>query len=160
MYLYINSQGDNMQKIIKKDSQDKTPNPIDIHVGNRIRLRRRVLDLTQVEIADLLGIRFQQIQKYEKGINRISAGRLWDFACVLGVDINFFYQDIPDDIMHKNPRCLSTNHKIGKVSFEDSNKGMELLRNYQHISSRPEAQHIFALLKSMACSNNECNITD
>jgi len=97
-----------MQKVIKRDGQDKTPNPIDIHVGNRIRLRRRVLDLTQVEIADLLGIRFQQIQKYEKGINRISAGRLWDFACVLGVDINFFYQDIPNDIMHENPRCLSS----------------------------------------------------
>ena len=145
---------------IATKNYDKMPNPIDIHVGNRIRLRRRVLDLTQMEIAELLGIRFQQIQKYEKGINRISAGRLWDFACVLGVDINFFYQDIPNELLIQNPRCLSTNNKIGKASFEDSNKGMELLRNYYHISNRPEAQHIFALLQSMACSNNECNVPD
>lgn len=139
-----------MQDITKDKSEERTPNPIDIHVGNRIRLRRRVLDLTQIEMAEMLGLTFQQIQKYEKGINRVSAGRLWDFACMLGVDINFFFQDMPQETLTKSPRCLTAGNKISKASFEYSNDGMELLRNYSHIANRPEAKHIFALLQSLA----------
>ena len=148
-----------MDNNIAIKNHGREANPIDIHVGNRIKLRRRVLDLTQAEMAEILGITFQQIQKYEKGINRVSASRLWDFACVLGVDINFFYQDISDEFLKQNPKCLTTNHKISKIPFEHSNYGMELLRNYYQISNRPEAKHIFALLKSLASSSNDvCSV--
>ena len=71
---------------------DGRPNPIDIHVGKRIRLRRLALNLSQETLAELLGITFQQIQKYENGGNRISASRLWDCACVLDVPVQFFFQ--------------------------------------------------------------------
>jgi transcriptional regulator with XRE-family HTH domain len=70
------------------------PNPVDVHVGSRIRLRRRVLNLTQLQLSDLLGITFQQVQKYEKGVNRIGAGRLYSIASILGVDISYFYSDL------------------------------------------------------------------
>lgn len=78
----------------KKSSRGRTPtgqpNPIDVHVGNRIRLRRTLLGLSQEKLASLLGLTFQQVQKYERGMNRIGASRLWDMMQVLGVDANYF----------------------------------------------------------------------
>ncbi len=70
----------------------KLPNMIDKHVGRRIRWRRREVKLSQEKLGDMLGLTFQQVQKYEKGVNRISAGRLFDVAKVLDVGINYFYQ--------------------------------------------------------------------
>jgi transcriptional regulator with XRE-family HTH domain len=71
--------------------------PIDVHVGARISARRKLLQLSQKELADRLGITFQQVQKYEKGVNRIGAGRLYSIATILGVDINYFYSDVDAD---------------------------------------------------------------
>ena len=80
----------------KKKSRGRTPdgspNPVDVYVGKRIKLRRQALNLSQYTVAELLGLTFQQIQKYEKGNNRISASRLWDYACVLRVPIQFFFR--------------------------------------------------------------------
>jgi transcriptional regulator with XRE-family HTH domain len=69
--------------------------PVDKHVGSRVRVRRLMLDMTQTELADLIGITFQQVQKYEKGTNRISAGRLQRIAQVLQVPISYFFENIP-----------------------------------------------------------------
>lgn len=71
--------------------------PIDVHVGARIGARRKLLQLSQKELADRLGITFQQVQKYEKGVNRIGAGRLYSIANILGVDISYFYDDVDRD---------------------------------------------------------------
>lgn len=70
---------------------------IDKHVGERIRLRRTELGLTQEQLAEALDVSYQQIQKYETGANRISAGRILEIARKLGVDIGFFFEDLPDD---------------------------------------------------------------
>src|ERR671924_1475652 len=70
-------------------------NPIDLHVGSRGRLRRMLLGMSQEKLAERLGLTFQQIQKYEKGINRIGASRLFDLAQVLGVSVQFFYEEAP-----------------------------------------------------------------
>jgi transcriptional regulator with XRE-family HTH domain len=72
------------------------PHPVDLFVGNRLRQRRWMLGMTQQQLAEKVGIKFQQIQKYENGINRISASRLWDLALVLGVGIEFFYDGLDD----------------------------------------------------------------
>ena len=72
-------------------SESKTPSGIDRLVGQRLRWRRRELRLTQEKLGDLLNLTFQQVQKYEKGVNRISAGRLYEVAAVLGVPIGYFY---------------------------------------------------------------------
>lgn len=75
-------------------ASDGSIGPIDEHVGSRICARRKLLQLSQKELADQLGITFQQVQKYEKGVNRIGAGRLYSIANILGVDIDYFYNDI------------------------------------------------------------------
>ena len=82
----------------KKSSRGRTPtgqpNPIDVHVGNRIRLRRTLLGLSQEKLASLLGLTFQQVQKYERGMNRVGASRQWDIGKVLEVPVGFFYEDM------------------------------------------------------------------
>ena len=75
---------------------DRSPDPIDIHVGTRIRTQRRLLRMTQTQLAEQLGITFQQVQTYEKGINRIGSGRLARLAEVLGVEITFFFEGDPN----------------------------------------------------------------
>jgi len=84
--------------------------PVDVHVGKRIRHRRWMIGTTQQQLAEKVGIKFQQIQKYETGMNRVSASRLWDIARVLGVEVSFFFEglgeapvqnsgDMPDDVL-------------------------------------------------------------
>jgi transcriptional regulator with XRE-family HTH domain len=73
----------------------RDPNFIDAHVGNRIRMRRQIVGMSQEKLGELLGITFQQVQKYEKGSNRISASRLYMTAKTLGVPVQFFFEDIP-----------------------------------------------------------------
>ena len=77
-------------------SENKLPNLIDKHVGRRIRWRRRELKLSQEKLGEMLGLTFQQVQKYEKGVNRISAGRLFEVGKVLDVTINYFYQGVEE----------------------------------------------------------------
>ena len=73
----------------------KSPNPVDIYVGNRVRMRRLMLDISQTRLADALGVTFQQVQKYEKGVNRISASRLQQMSHFLQIPIPFFFEGLP-----------------------------------------------------------------
>ncbi len=73
------------------------PNPVDVHVGGRIKLRRTLLGLSQERLGDALGLTFQQVQKYERGANRVSASRLHDMARALGVPIGYFFDDLPNE---------------------------------------------------------------
>jgi transcriptional regulator with XRE-family HTH domain len=75
---------------------DRSPSPIDIGVGNKIRERRRAMKITQEKLADSLGLTFQQVQKYERGSNRVSASKLYEIASLLCVPVSFFYADLPD----------------------------------------------------------------
>ncbi len=77
--------------------------PMDAHVGARICARRRLLQLSQKEMAEALGITFQQVQKYEKGVNRIGAGRLFNIAQLLGVDVDYFFEDVKPEIYNMLP---------------------------------------------------------
>ncbi|MEZ5997780.1 MAG: helix-turn-helix domain-containing protein [Hyphomonas sp.] len=85
-------------------SENKLPNGIDRVVGQRIRWRRRELGLTQEQLAELLNLTFQQVQKYEKGVNRVSAGRLFEIAAVMGAPIGYFYEgaeaELSDERLH------------------------------------------------------------
>src|SRR5512145_286688 len=78
----------------EEKASSRRPNPIDIHVGSRVRLRRMLLGMSQEKLGERLGLTFQQIQKYEKGVNRIGASRLFDLAQVLGVPVQFFYEEL------------------------------------------------------------------
>ena len=78
------------EKMTRRD-----PNFVDVHVGSRIRMRRQLIGMSQEKLGELLGITFQQVQKYEKGANRISASRLYYTAKILGVPVQFFFEDLP-----------------------------------------------------------------
>lgn len=85
---------------------DGSPNKIDVHVGNRIKLRRKMLKFSQEKLAYLLGVTFQQIQKYENGQNRVSASRLWDLGEVLQVPVSFFYADMDEETVGSSPMMM------------------------------------------------------
>ncbi len=145
------------QGTIRGRLQDGTPNPVDTHVGNRIRLRRLMLGLSQEKLAELLGITFQQVQKYERGLNRVGASRLWDLAQVLDVPVTFFYEELDDGAKNKSPRNICTT-----LSFaEETDSGfdvtaltrkdvLELLRCYLSISDPKVAKTVLDLVKSIS----------
>lgn len=82
------------------------PNPVDIYVGSRLKLRRLILGISQKKMAEKLGITFQQVQKYENGINRISASRLWDISKLLKVQVEYFFDGMNESIQAQSPRSL------------------------------------------------------
>lgn len=85
---------------------DGTPNKIDVFVGNRIKQKRRELNLSQQQLAQKLHISFQQLQKYESGQNRISASRLWDISQTLNEPISYFFENIDEKLARQSPRLL------------------------------------------------------
>lgn len=101
--------------------------PVDAHVGKRIRHRRWMVGVTQQQLADKVGIKFQQIQKYETGMNRVSASRLWDIADALGVSISFFFEGLSDAEMPT----------VARGDMMADKEALELVRSYYAI---PEAQ--------------------
>ena len=117
-------------ELVKRSSRGRTPqgdpNPIDVHVGNRIRLRRTLLGLSQEKLASLLGLTFQQVQKYERGVNRVGASRLWDIGKVLEVPISFFYEDMDNDVANQSPRMFSIPDG-NPIELAENNESIDVL---------------------------------
>ncbi len=90
------------EEIAERPERDSRPSPIDIHVGSRVRLRRTLLGMSQERLGDALGLTFQQVQKYERGVNRVGASRLFDISRVLDVPISYFFDDMPEG-MNETP---------------------------------------------------------
>ncbi|KZB52720.1 hypothetical protein TH44_07130 [Thalassospira xiamenensis] len=140
-----------------RDGRRKTkiagPHPIDLHVGKRLRELRMLKGLGQSQIAKLLGITFQQVQKYERGANRVSASRLYDIAEALGVPISYFYDDIPPDLVGKTIAQRSKTVTQSIISREDPmqrRETLELVRCYYGIEDEALRYRFFELLKSMS----------
>jgi transcriptional regulator with XRE-family HTH domain len=130
----------------------KSPNPIDIFVGSRVRMRRLMLGMSQENLAEGLGITFQQVQKYEKGTNRIGASRLQLISRLLGVSPGFFFE--------QDRNQATTLDGIGSVddeisSFILSKEGVVLNRAFQKISDADVRKNIISLVASMAQGNEE-----
>ena len=130
--------------------------PIDVHVGSRVRLRRMLLGMSQERLGDALGLTFQQVQKYERGVNRVGASRLFDLSRVLDVPISFFFDDMPDSLSG------SFGGQSGRrsSSFTDQTEGfgddtlnrretLELVRAYYRITDPAIRKRVFDLIKSM-----------
>lgn len=109
--------------------------PVDVHVGKRIRHRRWLVGMTQQQLAEKVGIKFQQIQKYETGMNRVSASRLWDISDVLGVKISFFFENMPDEVQSLNKDSTPKSAMPSDVLVDK--EALELVRSYYAI---PENQ--------------------
>ena len=146
----------------RKASRGRTPtgapNPIDIHVGNRIRMRRNLLGWSQEKLGDLLGLTFQQVQKYEKGLNRVSASRLWDFSTVLSIPVSFFFEDMDKEVAKQGPRTFSSREVLNLQeevdSFNDDpmrkKETLELVKAYYKIDNRQAARLLYDLVIAMA----------
>ena len=109
--------------------------PVDAHVGKRIRHRRWMVGMTQQQLADRVGIKFQQIQKYETGMNRVSASRLWDIAQALDVSISFFFEGFESEEVAAEAAMAATQDTRGDLLADK--EALELVRSYYAI---PEAQ--------------------
>src|SRR3954464_277910 len=84
--------------IVERPEREHRPSPIDVHVGGRVRLRRTLLGMSQEKLGEAIGLTFQQVQKYERGVNRVGASRLFDLSRVLDVPISFFFDDMPEPL--------------------------------------------------------------
>src|SRR5262245_23686719 len=135
-----------------EEKGSRRPNPIDVHVGSRVRFRRMLLGMSQEKLGEKLGLTFQQVQKYEKGINRIGASRLFDLAQVLGVSVQFFYEEAPaSEPSQPVPAGFSEKpdeHSI--VEFLRSRDGLELNRAFVRISDAKARRAIVELVRSLA----------
>src|ERR1051325_5850247 len=85
------------------DDANAKPNPIDVHVGSRVRLRRTLLGMSQEKLGEAIGLTFQQVQKYERGANRIGASRLFDLSRVLDVPVSYFFEEMSSDVAQRTP---------------------------------------------------------
>ena len=121
---------------------------IDLHLGKRLRRRRRLLGLTQQQLALAVGIRFQQIQKYECGANRISAARLFQLAKALETPINYFYDGLTDD---KTEIATVNNEGIEVFSRKET---LDLIQAYYRLSERPR-RRLLDLAKSLNGENEQ-----
>jgi transcriptional regulator with XRE-family HTH domain len=127
----------------------KKPNPIDIHVGGRIRLRRNMLGMSQEKLGESLGITFQQIQKYEKGTNRVGASRLQAISTILNVPVSFFFEDAPGSAAG-TPGVAEESDASYVVDFLNSTEGLQLNRAFVKISDPKVRRRIVDLVKSLA----------
>src|SRR5579872_1583111 len=125
----------------------KNTNPVDAQVGSRVRLRRMLIGMSQERLGELLGLTFQQVQKYERGINRIGAGRLFEVAEILGVPISFFYEGVdPAGAAGENGDAQSS----AVMDFLSSNEGIQLSTAYMSIKDVKVRRRILDLVRSIS----------
>ena len=119
-------------------------NDIDLHLGKRLRRRRRLLGLTQQQVANAVGIRFQQIQKYECGANRISAARLWELSEALEVPVSYFY----DGLAEARDRAEAAPEQRTGDGMMARKETMDLIRAYYQLEERPR-RRLLDMAKSL-----------
>jgi len=135
--------------------KDGRPSPVDVHVGTRIRLRRTLLAISQERLGNALGLTFQQVQKYERGVNRVGASRLFDLSRVLDVPIGFFFDDMPETVV--GPSSAASQRSVGFSDAQDPladdkmsrRETLELVRAYYRIADPALRKKVFEVIKSM-----------
>ena len=141
------------EKMVNKDNKKK-PNPTDTHVGSRIRLRRNMLAMSQEKLGESLGITFQQIQKYEKGTNRVGASRLQAIANILGVPVAFFFEDLPGHEATGTRGFAEDSSAAFALDFCTSAEGLQLNRAFVKIPDLKVRRRIIDLVKSLAAEDS------
>jgi transcriptional regulator with XRE-family HTH domain len=131
----------------------KAPNPVDKHVGSRVRMRRMMLGMSQEKLGDALGLTFQQVQKYEKGTNRIGASRLSQIAQILQVQVSFFFEGAPTVGTGSRPEGFAEAASPVYVSdFLASSDGLALTKAFMKIGDAKLRRRIVDLVEQMAAS--------
>ena len=137
----------------KKKKTKKTPNPIDVHVGSRMRLRRMLIGMSQEKLGEKMGLTFQQIQKYEKGVNRIGASRLFQLSQIMGIPVQFFFEEAPVVGNHRDEEATGFAESEGEnyiVSFLNTREGLELNRAFLKITDPKVRRSVVELVRSLA----------
>ena len=149
-----------MKTRISRGRVGDEPNPVDVHVGSCVRKYRILRGMSQEKFAEILGVTFQQVQKYESGRNRISASRLWDISQVLNTPISLFYEDMPQEVNSLSPRHVKAAETASlPPELEQSTQlynddplarreTMSLVRAYYQIPNRAIAHKILELIKT------------
>jgi transcriptional regulator with XRE-family HTH domain len=127
----------------------KQANPIDVQVGNRVRIRRMLIGMSQERLGDMLGLTFQQVQKYEKGVNRIGAGRLFEVARILNVPVDFFYEGVSAQLAGQ-PGTSELEGTPPVMEFVSSGEGLQLSLAFMKIKDAKVRKRVLDLVKSLA----------
>ena len=131
------------------------PNPVDVHVGSKLRLRRTLLGMSQEKLGDAIGLTFQQVQKYERGANRVGASRLYDLARVLEVPVEYFFADMPDEVASQSPvRLREINEEKVEAFVHEGDpmakrETLELVRAYYKIVDPQVRKRLFEMTKAL-----------
>jgi len=128
-------------------------NPIDVHVGHRIRQRRTLLGMSQEKLGDAIGLTFQQVQKYERGANRVSSSRLFDVARILDVPLSWFFDEMPGDVKAKSPAQIVGTTRLERTHAEADpmlkRETLELVRAYYKLDAETR-KRLRELIKSVS----------
>ncbi len=131
------------------------PNPVDVHVGGRLRQRRTLLGMTQTKVGDALGLTFQQVQKYERGANRIGSSRLYDLSGMLDVPIEYFFGDMPAAVAASSG-TLGRGRTKNPPSYEPNpmttRETLELVRAYYKIGDPQVRKRLYELTKALGAA--------
>ena len=142
----------------KKANRGRTPagapNPIDVHVGARMRLRRTLLGLSQEKLGQMIGLTFQQVQKYERGANRVSCSRLFDLSRSLEVPISYFFDDMAVEVSNLSPVQMVREPPREEPATAEADprlrrETLELVRNYYSITDPDVRRRIYDLAKAL-----------
>lgn len=129
----------------------KMPNPIDVHVGSRVRMQRMLISMSQEKLGDQLGLTFQQVQKYEKGANRIGASRLYHISQILGVPIEFFYEGLPAE--GTTPEGFAERGSNFDFDLLSTSEGIQLNSAFFSIKNPKVRKQLLDLVKTLAAQD-------
>ncbi|MBF0252046.1 MAG: helix-turn-helix transcriptional regulator [Alphaproteobacteria bacterium] len=137
-----------------------TPRPVDVHVGARLRQRRTLLGMSQEKLGESVGLTFQQIQKYERGANRIGASRLFQLSQVLDVSVSYFFEEMPGEVQKTRGDYAAPSNVIEIEAVQTGDpmarrETLELVRAYYKIDDPKVRKRIFELTKSIANASDD-----
>lgn len=139
------------------ETKRKGPNPVDVHVGGRVRLRRMLIGMSQEKLGQALNLTFQQVQKYEKGANRIGASRLYQISHLLGVSVQFFFDDLPP--AYQSPVTGFAEGAVPmQMDFVNTAEGVHLNRAFAGIRHAQTRKRLVDLAKAIA--ESQANSSD
>jgi transcriptional regulator with XRE-family HTH domain len=129
----------------------RQPNPVDLHVGGRIRMKRKIMGISQEKLADALNLTFQQVQKYERGSNRVSASKLYQIASFLGTPVSYFFEGLHDPTEDRTQRGVAEDGAEQFVhDFLMTHEGLELAATFPKIKRRAVRRRVLDLVRSLA----------
>lgn len=138
-----------MEIFVNKSPETRAPNAVDLHVGARVRMRRKMLGSGQEALADALGLTFQQVQKYERGANRISASKLYEIAKALQVPVSFFFDGLADPVAAEGDEVGQAAGRV-VTNFLNTPEGLELAAMFPQIGRGRVRRQILDLVRAMA----------